>query len=149
MSVTVNVIGLSPGTNYSVQFSVQGVGPQIFSNVIQFVTAGVCTGAGCANNPPPNTPSNFVAAFLTFLGSAWAPGTYDQPLRLEPGYSPGAVADLRARHHLDAALPERVQGGAHRMHTRCTPDAHPMHTGTALVPPVCIGCASGVHGANP
>lgn len=69
-TVTVSVIGLTAGTNYSVQFSVQGVGPQIFSNVIQFVTAGVCSGAGCSNNPPPNTPSNFVAAFLTFLGAA-------------------------------------------------------------------------------
>jgi peptide/nickel transport system permease protein len=38
---------------------------------------------------------------LSFAIGSWAPGTFDAPLRLEPGYSPDAVAALRARHGLD------------------------------------------------
>ncbi|HEY3381198.1 MAG TPA: ABC transporter permease [Vicinamibacterales bacterium] len=47
-------------------------------------------------------------ALLTVGASVWAPGSYDQPLRLEPHYSQGAVSDLRARHGLDRPVLMRV-----------------------------------------
>jgi peptide/nickel transport system permease protein len=42
-----------------------------------------------------------VASLLTFVAGAWAPGTYEDALRLEPAYSPSTIAAIRARDGLD------------------------------------------------
>jgi peptide/nickel transport system permease protein len=48
-----------------------------------------------------------VVSLATFAAGVWAPGTFEQALRLEPGYSATAVAALRARHRLDGTVVER------------------------------------------
>ncbi len=42
-----------------------------------------------------------VVSLLTFAAGVWAPGTYEDALRLEPGYSRSTIAAVRARHGLD------------------------------------------------
>lgn len=60
--------GLSASTNYTVEFVAQGVGPEITSNAVNFVTAGGCTGTGCAGTAPSS--QIWVTSFLYFLSSA-------------------------------------------------------------------------------
>lgn len=71
-TVTATATGLAPNTNYTVQFAAQSTGPAIFSNQVGFVTAGGCTGTGCAGpgGSPGSTPGNFVQGFLFFLSAA-------------------------------------------------------------------------------
>ncbi len=48
-----------------------------------------------------------LVAFASFWLSEWAPGRFDDALRLDPQYSSGAAAALRARHRLDEPVMTR------------------------------------------
>ena len=70
-TVSATVTGLASVTNYSVQFAVQGTGPPIYSNILNWQTSAGCSGPACgtAGGAGSGTQS-FTNAFLFWMSQA-------------------------------------------------------------------------------